>query len=55
MTTGVIIKGVKGFTFAELAKATNDFSADHKLGQGGYGKVHKGVLLGGVMVAIKRA
>lgn len=51
---GVHIKGVKGFTFAELAKATNDFSADHELGQGGYGKVYKGVLADGAMVAIKR-
>jgi serine/threonine protein kinase len=55
LPAGVIIKGVKGYTFAELAKATNDFSADHELGQGGYGKVYKGVLPGGVMVAIKRA
>jgi len=55
LPAGVIIKGVKGFTFAELAKATNDFSADHELGQGGYGKVYKGVLADGVIVAIKRA
>lgn len=46
---------MKGFTFAELAKATSDFSTDHELGQGGYGKVYKGVLADGVVVAIKRA
>lgn len=55
LPAGINIKGVKGFTFAELAKATNDFHADHDLGQGGYGKVYKGVLAGGVVVAIKRA
>ncbi|KAG0582214.1 hypothetical protein KC19_3G043100 [Ceratodon purpureus] len=52
---GVNIKGVKGFTFAELAKATDNFSSDHELGQGGYGKVYKGVLADGGLVAIKRA
>jgi hypothetical protein len=52
---GVNIKGVKGFTFEELAKATDHFSPDHELGQGGYGKVYKGVLADGVPVAIKRA
>ncbi|KAG0555704.1 hypothetical protein KC19_12G188700 [Ceratodon purpureus] len=52
---GINIKGVKAFTFAELARATNDFNVDHELGQGGYGKVYKGVLADGIIVAIKRA
>jgi serine/threonine protein kinase len=52
---GINIRGVKAFMFADLARATNDFNADHELGQGGYGKVYKGVLADGTTVAIKRA
>lgn len=52
---GINIKGVKAFTFAELSRATNDFHAERELGQGGYGKVYKGELADGVVVAIKRA
>ncbi|GKC97043.1 receptor-like serine/threonine-protein kinase SD1-8 [Tanacetum coccineum] len=40
--------------FATLAKATNNFSDENKLGQGGFGCVHKGTLTEGEVVAIKR-
>lgn len=52
---GVIIKGVKGFTFEELSRATDNFRPTCELGQGGYGKVYKGILEDGSAVAIKRA
>lgn len=52
---GVVIKGVRGFTFEELSRATEDFSPTRELGQGGYGKVYKGILEDGSAVAIKRA
>ncbi|KAJ3669098.1 hypothetical protein LUZ60_011048 [Juncus effusus] len=49
------IEGVKSFTFDEMAKATKNFNETSQVGQGGYGKVYKGVLADGTAVAIKRA
>ncbi|KAH7837830.1 hypothetical protein Vadar_018522 [Vaccinium darrowii] len=51
----VKIDGVKDFTYGELALATNNFDASAQVGQGGYGKVYKGTLADGTVVAIKRA
>nr|QAS62440.1 LRR receptor-like serine/threonine-protein kinase [Sedum alfredii] len=48
------IDGVKSFTFKELALATVNFNCDKVVGQGGYGKVYKGILPGNVIVAVKR-
>ncbi|KAL3839925.1 hypothetical protein ACJIZ3_024516 [Penstemon smallii] len=47
--------GVKAFSFEDLQTATNNFSTTTQIGQGGYGKVYKGTLADGVVVAIKRA
>ncbi|KAK7387310.1 hypothetical protein VNO78_28020 [Psophocarpus tetragonolobus] len=49
------IDGVRAFTYGELSSATNNFSISAQVGQGGYGKVYKGVLSDGTVVAIKRA
>lgn len=49
------IAGVKDFTFEELSRVTNDFSDSALIGHGGYGKVYRGVLVDGTVVAIKRA
>ncbi|KAK1272283.1 putative LRR receptor-like serine/threonine-protein kinase [Acorus gramineus] len=49
------IEGVKGFTFTEMSAATNNFDNSTQVGQGGYGKVYKGILTDGTVVAIKRA
>ncbi|KAI8524462.1 hypothetical protein RHMOL_Rhmol13G0151500 [Rhododendron molle] len=38
----VKIDGVKDFTYGELALATNNFDGSAQVGQGGYGKVHRG-------------
>ncbi|KAK4419825.1 putative LRR receptor-like serine/threonine-protein kinase [Sesamum alatum] len=49
------IDGVKDFTYAETALATNNFSSSSLVGQGGYGKVYRGTIADGTIVAIKRA
>ncbi|XP_021803225.1 G-type lectin S-receptor-like serine/threonine-protein kinase SD1-1 [Prunus avium] len=42
------------FDLSTLAKATNDFSSSNKLGEGGFGPVYKGTLIGGKKIAVKR-
>ncbi|MCL7029504.1 hypothetical protein MKW94_012957, partial [Papaver nudicaule] len=49
------VDGVRGFTFEEMALATNNFNSSTQVGQGGYGKVYRGVLSDGTVVAVKRA
>ncbi|KAK9266515.1 hypothetical protein L1049_005520 [Liquidambar formosana] len=49
------IDGMKSFTFKEMALATDNFSSSTEVGQGGYGKVYKGILADNTVVAIKRA
>ncbi|KAJ6433268.1 hypothetical protein OIU84_017045 [Salix udensis] len=49
------IEGVKYFSYAEMALATNNFNSSSQVGQGGYGRVYKGFLADGRVVAIKRA
>ncbi|XP_043704508.1 probable LRR receptor-like serine/threonine-protein kinase At1g06840 [Telopea speciosissima] len=53
--SSVKIDGVKDFTFKEMALATGKFSDSAQVGQGGYGKVYKGILPDKTIVAIKRA
>ncbi|KAL5550404.1 hypothetical protein UlMin_000580 [Ulmus minor] len=48
-------EGVKEFSFTELEAATESFSDSAQIGQGGYGKVYKGILADGTVVAVKRA
>ncbi|XP_026400983.1 G-type lectin S-receptor-like serine/threonine-protein kinase At1g11330 [Papaver somniferum] len=45
---------LKVFKFQELAIATNNFCGANMLGQGGFGQVYKGMLLGGQEIAVKR-
>lgn len=49
------IEGVKRFTYEEMALATNNFNSATQVGQGGYGKVYRGIMADGMVVAIKRA
>ncbi|MCO5580029.1 hypothetical protein L7F22_033895 [Adiantum nelumboides] len=52
---GPKLKGARYFSFAELKKATNNFSETNEIGSGGYGKVYKGELITKEKLAIKRA
>uniref|UniRef100_A0A1J3IQ55 non-specific serine/threonine protein kinase n=1 Tax=Noccaea caerulescens TaxID=107243 RepID=A0A1J3IQ55_NOCCA len=47
--------GIRGFSFKEVAEATDDFSSSALVGRGGYGKVYRGVLSDKTVAAIKRA
>ncbi|VAI70186.1 unnamed protein product [Triticum turgidum subsp. durum] len=42
------------FDFEQLLEATNNFSEENKLGQGGFGPVYKGKLTDGLEIAVKR-
>ncbi|XP_027354350.1 G-type lectin S-receptor-like serine/threonine-protein kinase At4g27290 [Abrus precatorius] len=42
------------FDLATVINATNDFSIDKKLGEGGFGPVYKGTLVDGQEIAVKR-
>ncbi|KAL1826249.1 hypothetical protein ACET3Z_004661 [Daucus carota] len=42
------------FEFARIAKATNNFSNNNKLGEGGFGPVYMGILEEGQEIAVKR-
>ncbi|XVE89310.1 hypothetical protein DITRI_Ditri19aG0192200 [Diplodiscus trichospermus] len=49
------LKGARCFSFEELKKYTNNFSEANDIGSGGYGKVYRGTLPTGKLIAIKRA
>ncbi|KAL3833943.1 hypothetical protein ACJIZ3_008679 [Penstemon smallii] len=49
------LKGARWFSFDELKKCTKNFSENNLIGSGGYGKVYRGKLPSGQMVAIKRS
>ncbi|XP_062078310.1 cysteine-rich receptor-like protein kinase 4 [Humulus lupulus] len=42
------------FSFSKIKVATNNFSNDNKLGEGGFGIVYKGILPRGQEIAVKR-
>ncbi|KAL0364940.1 UNVERIFIED_CONTAM: putative leucine-rich repeat receptor-like protein kinase [Sesamum angustifolium] len=45
----------KMFSFEELKRSANNFSETNEIGSGGYGKVYRGIISNGQLVAIKRA
>ncbi|XP_027120030.1 leucine-rich repeat receptor protein kinase HPCA1 [Coffea arabica] len=49
------LKGARWFSYDELKKSTNNFSEKNEIGSGGYGKVYRGMLPSGQVVAIKRS
>ncbi|KAI3748623.1 hypothetical protein L6452_11842 [Arctium lappa] len=42
------------FSLSQIAKATNNFSINNKLGEGGFGPVYKGVLENGQEIGVKQ-
>ncbi|CAL5189531.1 unnamed protein product [Lathyrus oleraceus] len=42
------------FDISSILKATNNFSFDNKLGEGGFGPVYKGTMIDGQIIAVKR-
>jgi len=49
------LRGARTFSFEELRKITNNFSEANDIGNGGYGKVYRGTLPSGQLVAVKRS
>ncbi|KAF8719933.1 hypothetical protein HU200_024699 [Digitaria exilis] len=49
------LKSARFFTLEELKLCTNDFREINVIGAGGYGRVYRGKLLDGQLVAIKRS
>ncbi|CAJ1941593.1 unnamed protein product [Sphenostylis stenocarpa] len=49
------LKEAKMFSFEDLKKYTKNFSPANDIGSGGFGKVYKGTLPNGQVIAIKRA
>uniref|UniRef100_A0A0E0IT43 non-specific serine/threonine protein kinase n=2 Tax=Oryza nivara TaxID=4536 RepID=A0A0E0IT43_ORYNI len=50
----ITAKAERSFTFRELATATNNFHPDCIVGEGGFGRVYKGQLEDGQVVAVKQ-
>ncbi|CAF1723623.1 unnamed protein product [Brassica oleracea var. botrytis] len=48
------VSGIDFFEMHTIRTATNNFSSSNKLGQGGFGPVYKGKLVGGQEIAVKR-
>ncbi|KAG6627199.1 leucine-rich repeat receptor protein kinase HPCA1-like isoform X1 [Carya illinoinensis] len=49
------LKGARRLSYVELRKCTNNFAERNEIGSGSYGKVYRGLLTDGLVVAIKRA
>ncbi|KAL6522546.1 hypothetical protein OROMI_031504 [Orobanche minor] len=54
-------KGLRGvnfqanyFTYRQIKTATNSFSTENKIGEGGFGAVYKGTLSDGTVIAVKQ-
>ena len=50
----VHLRQLKRFSLRELQVATDTFSNKNIIGRGGFGKVYKGCLADGTLVAVKR-
>ncbi|KAK8940854.1 Cysteine-rich receptor-like protein kinase 2 [Platanthera zijinensis] len=48
------LRGPTNFHYRDLQSATNNFSKENKLGEGGFGQVYKGILKDGKTIAVKK-
>ncbi|PKU59608.1 cysteine-rich receptor-like protein kinase 2 [Dendrobium catenatum] len=48
------LRGPMNFHYRDLKSATNNFSKECKLGEGGFGQVYKGTLKNGKIIAVKK-
>ncbi|KAJ4827075.1 hypothetical protein Tsubulata_013888 [Turnera subulata] len=48
------LRGPMSYSYKDLKSATKNFNEDHKLGEGGFGEVYKGVFKNGKVVAVKK-
>ncbi|XP_020585399.1 cysteine-rich receptor-like protein kinase 2 isoform X2 [Phalaenopsis equestris] len=48
------LRGPMNFHYRDLKSATNNFSEENKLGEGGFGQVYKGTLKNGKIIAVKK-
>ncbi|CAD6223604.1 unnamed protein product [Miscanthus lutarioriparius] len=46
--------GFSQYDYSHIKEATNNFSVDNKLGEGGFGPVYKGKLRSGIKIAVKK-
>ncbi|GMI89549.1 hypothetical protein like AT1G55200 [Hibiscus trionum] len=53
LRTELYVQDSKTFTYSEIQQATDDFSMNNLLGEGGYGHVYKGKLKDGQLIAAK--
>ncbi|XP_074294394.1 leucine-rich repeat receptor protein kinase HPCA1-like [Silene latifolia] len=54
-SSGLQVTGSRVFPFEDIIKITNNFSQANHIGSGAYGKVYRGTLPNGQLVAVKRA
>ncbi|KAL1549638.1 Receptor-like protein kinase ANXUR2 [Salvia divinorum] len=54
MTSSTAEQLCRRFSLAEIHSSTGDFSEEHAIAKGGFGKVYKGFIDNGSVVAIKR-
>ncbi|KAL2939532.1 hypothetical protein RDABS01_033691, partial [Bienertia sinuspersici] len=54
-TSTLQLSGSRVFPLEELKKITNNFSEANEVGSGAFGKVYRGVLANGQLIAVKRA
>ncbi|KAL8120275.1 cold-responsive protein kinase 1-like [Apium graveolens] len=48
------LQGPTIYSYSDLKSATKNFSEEHKVGEGGFGDIYKGIIENGTIVAVKK-